>query len=204
MTRANRVVVLAVSALAVLGACRRKPEAAPAPAPAPAPRETCDQRCRDSIAAVEAARRAAEEEARRRAEEEARRRAVEAALATLAAKVYFDFDRSDLRPDARSVLDAKLPILRANPGLRLRISGHADERGSDEYNLALGQARAAAVRRYLMDNGIDGGRLEIVSFGEARPAVDGHDESAWSQNRRCEFEIVAGRENIVVPSAGGS
>ena len=130
--------------------------------------------------------------------------AVEAALATLAAKVYFDFDRSDLRPDARSVLDAKLPILRANPGLRLRISGHADERGSDEYNLALGQARAAAVRRYLMDNGIDGGRLEIVSFGEARPAVDGHDESAWSQNRRCEFEIVAGRENIVVPSAGGS
>lgn len=204
MRHANRLMALGVMMLGALASCRRKPEAAPAPAPAAAPRETCDQRCRDSIAAAEAARRAAEEEARRRAEEEARRRAVEAALATLTAKVYFDFDRSDIRPEARSILDAKLPILRANPGLRLRISGHADERGSDEYNLALGQARAAAVRRYLMDNGIDGGRLEIVSFGEARPAVEGHDESAWSQNRRCEFEILAGGENLVVPRAGGA
>ncbi len=95
--------------------------------------------------------------------------ALAATKATLAAAVYFEYDSDELSGDARSTLDAKLPILRANPGLRLRIAGNTDERGSDEYNLALGQRRAAAVKRYLSDQGIDGDRMEIISYGEERP-----------------------------------
>ncbi len=89
-------------------------------------------------------------------------------------------------------LDAKVPVLQANPGLRLRIAGHTDNRGSDEYNIALGQRRAAMVREYLQARGIDGARLEIVSFGEEMPAVEGDNEGAWAQNRRAEFEVIAG------------
>ena len=137
----------------------------------PTPSPTCDQRCRDSIALAEKRRAdslAAAEEARKKAEYE---RAIAATKAALAAPVYFEYDSDELSGDARATLDAKLPIFRANPNLRIRVAGHTDERGSDEYNLALGQRRAAAVKRYLSDQGIDGGRMEIVSFGEERPAV---------------------------------
>ena len=90
-------------------------------------------------------------------------------------------------------------MLNANPGLRLRIAGHTDERGSDEYNLALGQRRAAAAKRYLTQHGIAENRIEIISFGEERPAQQGSDESAWSQNRRDEFEIAAGGDTLTLP-----
>jgi peptidoglycan-associated lipoprotein len=185
--------------MAVVSACRKtQPESAPTPVNNTPP-ETCDQRCRDSIAALEARRRAdsvrmAEERAR-----EERNRAITAVRATLAEKVFFDYDQSFITDQSRSTLDRKLPILRANAGLRLRISGHADERGSDEYNIALGQRRAAAVKRYLMDQGIDGGRLDIVSFGEEQPAVQGMTEDAYALNRRAEFEITAGGDNLVPP-----
>ncbi|NUQ13416.1 MAG: OmpA family protein, partial [Gemmatimonadaceae bacterium] len=125
--------------------------------------------------------------------------AVARAVATLKATIYFDYDASDIRGDARVALDAKLPILRANTSVQIRISGHADERGSDQYNDALGQRRAAAAKRYLTDNGIDGARISIVSFGEQRPAVTGSDENAWSRNRRAEFEITAGESSIAPP-----
>jgi peptidoglycan-associated lipoprotein len=118
--------------------------------------------------------------------------AVDRSRAALLAKVFFDFDKSDLRPDQRAVLDAKLPILRANPGVRIRIEGNADERGSDEYNQALGMRRAQIARQYLIDHGIDAGRIDISSNGEEKPVCQEHDESCWSQNRRDEFVIVAG------------
>jgi peptidoglycan-associated lipoprotein len=164
------------------------------------PEETCDQRCRDSIAAAEAAARRAADSAdsvRRAAAERAR--AIDLARNALSAKVFFDYDQSDIRADQRAILDAKLPVLRANPEVRILISGHADERGSDEYNIALGQRRAASVRRYLTDNGIDPSRLQITSYGEERPARQGMDENAYAQNRRAEFEIVAGGESIRPP-----
>lgn len=113
--------------------------------------------------------------------------------------IHFDFDESDLRDDARARLDAKLPILLANPGLTLRISGHADERGSDEYNLALGQRRAAAAKRYLTERGVADGRIETVSFGEEQPVAAGGDESAYAANRRAEFEITAGGDRLARP-----
>jgi peptidoglycan-associated lipoprotein len=197
MTRGHRVLALSVVALAAISACKKKPETVPTPA-TPTPTPTCDQRCRDSIAAGEK-RRADSIAAASAAEAAARERALAATKATLAAAVYFELDSDELSGDARSTLDAKLPILRANPGLRLRIAGNTDERGSDEYNLALGQRRAAAVKRYLSDQGIDGERMDIISYGEERPAVTGSSEEAWRMNRRAEFEIIAGGDMLVAP-----
>src|SRR5205823_1264502 len=118
--------------------------------------------------------------------------AVERSRAVLLANVYFDFDRSELRDDQRVVLDAKLPVLRANPTVHVRIEGNADERGSDEYNMALGMRRAQMARKYLVDHGIDASRIDISSNGEEKPVCQQHDESCWSQNRRDEFVIIAG------------
>lgn len=198
--RAQRLFVLAVLVLAVASACRKKqPETAPVQTASNTPPETCDQRCRDSIATANERRRQDSIAAAVRVADEARNRALAATRATLAEKVFFDYDQSTLSDEARAALDKKLPILRANAGLRLRISGHADERGSDEYNIALGQRRAVAVKRYLMDQGIDGGRLDIVSLGEEQPAVQGMSEDAFAQNRRAEFEITAGGDALVAP-----
>lgn len=189
----------------VLGACHKKPEVAPAPAPAPAP--TIDSTAiRDSIARAQAARDAAL--ARQRAYDDSVRRANEAASAaseqtelrnTITAVIHFDFDKSDLRDDARASLDAKVPVLQANPDVNLRIAGHTDERGSVEYNIALGQRRAASAKRYLTERGIAANRIETVSFGEGRPVAEGHDESAWAQNRRDEFEITSGGARLNRP-----
>jgi peptidoglycan-associated lipoprotein len=100
--------------------------------------------------------------------------------------VYFDFDRSDIRADARDALMANAERIKASSG-NVTIQGHCDERGSTEYNLALGERRASAVKRYLVDLGVASSRLQTVSFGEDRPAVQGHDESAWRYNRRADF-----------------
>jgi peptidoglycan-associated lipoprotein len=114
--------------------------------------------------------------------------------------IYFDFDKSTIRPDAAATLDAKLPWLQANPGMRIRIEGNADERGSDEYNLALGQRRAASAKRYLVDHGIAADRFDLVSYGEERPVCTEHNEACWQQNRRDDFRIVTiGSDRIVIP-----
>jgi len=114
--------------------------------------------------------------------------------------IYFDFDKSTIRPDAAATLDRKLPWLQANPGMRIRIEGNADERGSDEYNLALGQRRAASAKRYLVDHGIAADRFDLVSYGEERPVCTDHNEACWQQNRRDDFRIVTiGSDRIVIP-----
>lgn len=184
-------------------------------APAPAPTEDYAARARaDSIAAAEAARRAAMARAdsiaraeQARAEQLAREEAARldrmrmALRDTLTQRTYFDFDKSDIRPQERPVLARKLAILKANTGLTIRIAGHADERGSDEYNLALGARRAASARAHLVNMGIAPARIEVVSYGEERPLVVGHDESAWSMNRRAEYIPVSGFESLVRPMA---
>jgi peptidoglycan-associated lipoprotein len=119
--------------------------------------------------------------------------------ATIAAPINFDFDRSDLRDDARAALDAKIPILLANSNVTIRVGGHADERGSSEYNLALGQRRAATAKRYLVERGVAEGRVETTSFGEERPVCTDSNEMCWSQNRRDEFEITGGGPTLVRP-----
>ncbi|MBA3405595.1 MAG: peptidoglycan-associated lipoprotein Pal, partial [Gemmatimonadaceae bacterium] len=118
----------------------------------------------------------------------------------ITAPIYFDFDKSDIRSDAAATLDRKVPWLQANPGMRIRIEGNADERGSDEYNLALGQRRAASAKRYLVEKGIDEGRFDLVSYGEERPVCTESNEDCWQRNRRDDFVIVTvGSDMIVVP-----
>jgi len=97
---------------------------------------------------------------------------------------FFDFDSYALRDDARSVLDRDARMLRDNMGTAVTIEGHCDERGTAEYNQALGERRAQAARDYLVSAGIAASRIQIISYGKERPFADGHDESAWQQNRR--------------------
>lgn len=102
--------------------------------------------------------------------------------------VYFDYDKSDVRADQLSRIDENLRYLLDNPELHVIVEGHCDERGTIEYNYALGERRAKAVRAYLVKNGVAEDRVHVVSKGEEEPAAAGSDEAAWSQNRRAEFE----------------
>lgn len=105
-------------------------------------------------------------------------------------RIHFALDRWELSTDATKTLAANATTLLANPGLRIRVEGHADERGGTEYNLALSEKRAAAIRRYLIDLGVQQDRIETIAYGEERPARDGHDEAAWSENRRGELAVT--------------
>ncbi|NUN97179.1 MAG: peptidoglycan-associated lipoprotein Pal [Candidatus Omnitrophica bacterium] len=104
--------------------------------------------------------------------------------------VYFDFDQSYIREDQTAALERNLAWMRQNPNAPIRIEGHCDERGTEEYNLALGDRRADAVRSWMIDHGVDASRMQSVSKGEVEPADPGHDESAWAKNRRAEFLVL--------------
>jgi len=104
-------------------------------------------------------------------------------------RVHFAFDSSELSSQAQEVLKAKAKVLKKNPELGIVIEGHCDERGTDEYNMALGERRARAAYEYLILLGVDADRINLVSYGEERPLVEGHNEEAWSKNRRDEFKI---------------
>ena len=104
--------------------------------------------------------------------------------------VYFDYDKSDLRQDARDVLSKNAEILlKSKPDAKIQIEGNCDERGSAEYNLALGERRAKAAMQYLITLGVKADRLSTISYGKEKPAVQGSDEAAWSKNRRDEFVL---------------
>jgi peptidoglycan-associated lipoprotein len=120
-------------------------------------------------------------------------------LAELQEMVFFDYDQSVIRSDARLVLDRKVAILRVNPNVAMRLEGHADERGSVEYNLALSLRRANAIRDYLTNFGLEGARFEVVPVGEERPLTTGTSEEAFARNRRGEFHISRGGDNLVSP-----
>lgn len=105
-------------------------------------------------------------------------------------RIHFEFDQFTLSAEARETLAGNAAYLRANANQRIVIEGHTDERGSDEYNLALGERRARAAMNYLVSLGIAGDRLSILSYGEERPLLAERDESAWSQNRRAEFKGI--------------
>lgn len=105
-------------------------------------------------------------------------------------KVFFAFDSPALSAAARDTLAKNAAYLKGNPGTKVRIEGNCDERGSDEYNLALGEKRAKEARQYLVTMGIAVQRLSTISYGKERPADPGHDEAAWSKNRRDEFVVL--------------
>ena len=103
--------------------------------------------------------------------------------------IYFDFDRSSIRTSERSKLDAIAKILKSKPETKIQIEGHCDERGTEEYNRALGERRALAIREYLMNAGVSGTRIYTISYGEDKPLDPGHNEAAWAKNRRGEFVL---------------
>jgi peptidoglycan-associated lipoprotein len=102
--------------------------------------------------------------------------------------IYFDFDKSDIKADAKPILEAIAMDLKANPSKYLLVEGHCDERGTNEYNLALGERRALSTREYLVSLGVVADMIVTISYGEERPIELGHDEAAWTQNRRAEFK----------------
>ncbi len=104
---------------------------------------------------------------------------------------FFAFDKFDVRADQRDNLAANAEWLKKYSKVKIRIEGHCDERGTAQYNMALGEKRAHAVKDYLTSLGIDVGRIETVSYGKERPFVNGHDEAAWTQNRRGHFVVIA-------------
>jgi peptidoglycan-associated lipoprotein len=184
MTALRTATLLSV-ALVALSAChKKKPETAAPPAPAVNPvRETATNNDGD--------RDRAERERLERERLEREKRLAEMRR-TMAEPIYFGFDRSDLTPEARQSLEAKWTILRANPSMRITIEGNADDLGSDEYNLALGQRRAAAAKRFLTQREIDPDRVEIASFGEERPTCQAATDDCRATNRRDEFRVTAG------------
>ena len=141
----------------------------------------------------------AEEQARLKAEEErrlreARLREQESGAAQLREifvnqDIHFDYDRYDLSSEAKQILNDKAAYMAANPGVRVIVEGHCDERGSNSYNMALGEKRARAAAAYLQAMGIDDSRLETVSYGEEKPLVLGRTEEAYAANRRAHFVI---------------
>ena len=206
MKSVSLLLVLGLSAAVVASSCggSKAPEN---PVPNADSAAAAERARQDSIAAAQAeADRLAREEAERVARQReadslaALSRSAEEVRNMLASMIHFDLDRSNIRSDDMGALDQKVAILQANPDLRIRVGGHCDERGSDEYNLALGNRRAQAAKQYLVSHGIDASRIETQSWGEERPMVDGHDESAWSQNRRAEFEVTSGGDNLRRPS----
>lgn len=191
----RRMVPLVLLAALPLAACSRRqpPETEPVALP-----DTAGQGARaaelerlrqDSLA------RAGATDARRAEEMTARARAI------LEEIVHFDYDDSTIRPDAQESLARKVPLLRANPDVRLRVAGHADERGSVEYNLALGMRRANAVRDYLVGFGIAVDRFDTISMGEDMPMDTRSNEQAWALNRRAEFSVSAGGATLIVPGS---
>ena len=104
--------------------------------------------------------------------------------------IHFAFDRFDLRPDERKILDMHAKWLKAHPEFMVRIEGNCDERGTVEYNMALGQRRAASAMKYLVDLGVEKKRLSTISYGKERPLDPGHNEDAWAKNRRDHFNVT--------------
>jgi peptidoglycan-associated lipoprotein len=105
------------------------------------------------------------------------------------APAFFDLDSYSLRDDARSALDGNARLMRSNPTIQVTIEGHCDERGTVEYNQALGERRALAARDYMVSQGVEGNRMQVISYGKERPFSTGADETAWSQNRRAHFVV---------------
>jgi peptidoglycan-associated lipoprotein len=143
----------------------------------------------DEAAMEEARRRAAEEEeARRQREAEEAIKPIETEEEALEfGKIYFDYDKYNLSGKSISTLSENAEMLMGNPNMEIVIQGHCDERGTDEYNLALGEKRAQAARDFLVNFGIAKSRISVISYGEERPVDPGHDEEAWAKNRRAEF-----------------
>jgi len=197
MRFAKNLIPLAVLITLGVGVACKKP--APAPVEPPKPVETVAAPAPDNSDAL---KREAEEAARRKAEAEAeaaRKAAAAAEMARLAKfkndaeaalkDINFDFDKSDIREMDKAKLQAIADFLKANADAKIQIAGNCDERGTVEYNLALGERRAHAAQNYLTGLGVAEARLSSISYGKEKPKVQGHDEESWLINRNCQFTL---------------
>jgi len=206
MTRLQSIALATLVTAMAVAACGKKPDTTPTRvATGPDSAELAKRRA-DSIAAAQAdslakARALADSIARAAAADSAAAaaRAGDEVRSMLATMIHFEFNKAEIQGGDQTLLDQKIAILQKNPGLRIQIAGNCDERGSQEYNLALGNRRANAAKQYLVTHGIDAGRIETVSNGEERPLDAGHTEDAWAKNRRDEFSILAGGDALVKP-----
>jgi len=192
----GRFRLIAAAALIVgMAACDGRPEPTQPPDPPSAAGAGRERMHRDSITGARAAeerRLAAEREAAERVR--ARRAAAERLI--LEEMIFFDYDQAAIREDAELALRAKVEILLARPAVQLRIDAHADERGGPEYNLRLSEARGEAVVAFFVAAGVGASRLTVVSHGEEQPLVQGTGEEAWARNRRVQFVITAGVDDL--------
>lgn len=198
----RHAVVLALVPMVALGACKKRPATNPGPETTVDGGMTDADRARaDSIRlANEAADRDRADRERTenaRLERERLERETAGAREVLTEIVFFEFDSDEISGRAEETLRLKAAVLAANPTVRLRIEGHADQRGSTEYNLALGQRRAEAVRAFLANYGVEPDRFTTVSYGKERPLAEGEDEEALGRNRRAEFGIIGGQVTVV-------
>ncbi len=187
--RSSFIVILIVClALLSFWGCPKKTEVTSAPEAQQ--EKTAEQKSREA-AEQERARQERERQEREQqaAREEQAREAKEkaAAAATGLQPVYFDFDRAIIRQDARSVMKTNADWLKANPKVKIKIEGNCDERGTIEYNQALGQRRAANAKKFLTDLGISAGRISLISYGKEKPACTESTEECWQKNRRDDF-----------------
>lgn len=196
----QRSILTALSGLVLLAtACGKKAEPVMQPTPLTRPAATDNdaevRRRADSVRAAQAA-----EAERLRAAAAAAEAARAALVNEIAVTIHFDYDQFVILADDQQLLDRKAAIMRANPALKIRVTGHADERGSDEYNLALGMRRSTAAKNYLVGRGVDAARIEVASLGREVPLDPSSNEAAWAKNRRDEFEIIAGGQSLVRPN----
>jgi peptidoglycan-associated lipoprotein len=168
--RTTLILLAAVFLVAGLGACSKKPE--------------------PSVDVTEGAAEGTEEDTGSTIKPEDSTMSPDGGMPTIElSDVFFDYDRYNLRPDAISSLEQNARLLSDNPEARLVLEGHCDERGTSEYNLALGEKRGQAARDFLTRYGIDASRLTVISYGEERPFDPGHSESAYAKNRRVHFVV---------------
>ncbi len=182
MKNVVKTAFLAVAAAALAIACSPKPKPEPAPAPAPTPTPT--------VVTLEPTPAPTPRPTPRPAEDDITKMSLDAVSGYLK-PAFFDYDKADLRADARDVLTANANWLRKHPTVAFTIEGHCDERGTAQYNLALGDRRANAAKEYLVSLGIEAGRIKTVSYGKERPFATAHDEDAWAKNRRAHFVVTA-------------
>lgn len=189
--RVRHVVTMGLVALVTAACSRQQEPEQPTPVEMPDTagqgQAALDRARADSIARAEAAARERNAAGATRARE------------ILMERIQFDYDDATIRQDAQDLLRNKIEVLRANPDVELMVTGHADERGSIEYNLALGLRRANAVIEYLSNFGVEAARLAGETAGEDRPLDPASNEQAWSMNRRAEFRITRGGDNLVMP-----
>jgi peptidoglycan-associated lipoprotein len=182
MKHSLKVGSLTVVALAFVAACSAKPKPAPPPAPTPAPVSTPIVVTTEPAPAPAPPPKVDSGDISRLALNE---------LSGMLKPAFFDLDKADIRGDARDVLAANATWFKKYPSVQFTIEGHADERGTAQYNLALGDRRANAARDYLVSLGIDASRAKSVSYGKERPFATGHDEDSWQKNRRAHFVATA-------------